>query len=196
MKFSSVFALMSRINILSEQAAVDMAEAGLPAFTPTNSMFGQLSTSSPGPATPASTATESTIAPHGPKSTSDRTAATATDSEEQVAAGNQESGRVLSVPAGGDTGKAQILKRDVGGGGGAGEGKTAEESLSCAAGEWAAVLALFNSNLCFATEGPGRVSDYQSSDDDEGHAKQKEVDRSEGVGDEASMIARCYFNRY
>lgn len=51
------------------------------------------------------------------------------------------------------------------------DGGTSEQFVSGGGEEWAALLALFSSNLSFAIEGPGRTNDHNESDKNE-QAKQ------------------------
>lgn len=75
-----------------------------------------------------------------------------------------------------------------------GEGEGEKGGRALEGEEWAIVLALFSSNLCFATEGPGRVSDFRSADrkkiEEAGRKQQGEEVHS--LGDEEDVTIARY----
>eukprot|EP00903_Cladosiphon_okamuranus_P017392 g16020.t2 len=82
----------------------------------------------------------------------------------------------------------EVVEPQVAGSGASAAAVAAEaskEGLSVAGGrqEWEVLLALFSSNLCFATEGPGRNIDHFDSIDDH-EEKREEGESVKGKGDE------------
>ena len=168
-----------------------MAEAGLQEIAeirrinaPDDDHTARLATSSTASAAPAVTTSKkpAVVASAAPANSEDRTicvtAPTVSADVRNVTHAMEGSKFVQSNE---ERERAETWKVDDGGEGGRGEGGGGEEGRGGGGSdlegeEWAIVLALFSSNLCFAIEGPGRVSDFRTA----GGKHIKEAEREQG----------------
>lgn len=189
------------LNVHYEQAAVGMAEAGLQELatsgvfsTPDDHSAQTPTTSWTGPIIPPVDAcSKPVVSSAAPMSSGDRRHASRGVGGENDFATRRDGGGgsayVTSNNEGKEAEKGNADDEEGGRGGEEGEGGRALE-----AEEWAIVLALFSSNLCFAIEGPGRVSDFQSANGkvEETGREQKQGKEADALGDNEDVTSTRY----